>query len=731
MTLLGGCSNAPFSDLELRALVLTAPEALDFGTIPTEEPYEASFEVENIGQVAVEILGAFPLPGSLPAGVSLTATADLSTLAPGGKARVTVRVQAASEPPSDVLGAVTLDVAGLNPDDPRIPIVEVRGKVSPSGLVVEPNPITIGPVPFTETGTAGITIRNLRRSGLPIVVYAVFHRSGRARYDEAITRGTFGLLPTVDRDGRIVTLGPGERFDYTLSYTAPDSPGEAKEQAIWSITTCPNSPEECRTAVVVQGIPDVEGPRARINPRAGVHFGQIPLGNEFERRLVIGNQGGRPLVVTDVVYTGSPQLQVDLTALDGARVGGGRQIEIPVSFEPTTEALQNGELTFRTNDPLNRSVSLRISGAGVVLPPCRFEASPAAIDFGTVELNEAGVEGISIRNTGDEDCVLFDPQIIPGNGTEPNTFSFQDAPPVSIRLRPGEDIRLILRFVPPSPGQRRATLRVRTAGEENIEIPLVGNTPEGSSLICSPEQVTQVERPVTLNALLAGGGAATYRWRVLTAPGGSAGSWRLSPNPPTGPSADLTPLALGLYEVEVQVETEEGDNFSCTMTVNARSSGLVVTLTWDGPGDLDLHLRRDSRLPWFSSADCYFDNMRAEWIPGPGAGSGPNPNLDVDDVDGDGPENIRLSEPRMSVRYTIGVSHFERAAGRTARVQVSCGRASTVLDVQSRPFRGRETGNCSRNDFWKVATLTFFAPDQCNIEMIDTYVTTQQACQNP
>jgi len=61
-------------------------------------------------------------------------------------------------------------------------------------------------------------------------------------------------------------------------------------------------------------------------------------------------------------------------------------------------------------------------------------------------------------------------------------------------------------------------------------------------------------------------------------------------------------------------------------------------------------------------------------------------------------------------------------------VQVFCGRASMRLQLSSRPFAGTQTGACTRNDSWTIATVRFPAPDQCDVQTIDRYTTTHQAC---
>lgn len=717
------CNNAPLSRLSVPESGLDAPDFIDFETIPDREWVESQFEIENVGRSSLELLRVVPMPSASPPGVSLEADAPSGRLVPGDVVKVDVRVRSEGAIPSDVLGGLSFELEGFSPEDPSLPRVEVRGRVSISGLRVDPNPLTIGPVPYLETSTGGLSLRNLRGSET-LEVYALRHESGRALFDEALTRGTFGELPPVAGDGLLTRLGPGETFPVEIAYTAPGGPGEAKEQAVWSLTTCPSSPQACGLAVIVQGIPDTEGPVFQVRP-ASAHFGPTPLNELVERSFTISNQGVRDLVLKDVNLDGSQFLGVEL---GGQRtLARGEFVEGRVTYRPAEPGLHNAVLTVKTNDPLQRTASIRMSGAAVILPPCRFEALPAEVMFGPVELGEERQREVRIRNTGTDGCLMFDPRIEAVPGTDAGAFRFGATPPPSVRLGPGEDTALPLVFEPTRLGEQGATLSVRTSNGESLQIPLRGETPDdGERIVCTGPRQSPVERSVSLSASVTGAAEAQrYEWRVLRAPPGQ--TYRLAPNP-SSREITFTPLAVGSYDLEVRAMTTEGTTLTCATRVDAGSTGLQVTLTWDGSGDLDLHLRRGDAAAWYSEDDCHFDNLTPTWINGQQVGQGANPTLDRDDTSGDGPENIRIRAPEIGVPYFVAVSHFERASGRTARVEVNCGRGTNVLDIRSRPFRGNQTGSCSRNDFWTVASLTFSASDQCTVDRIDTYQTTREAC---
>ncbi|MCA9552594.1 MAG: choice-of-anchor D domain-containing protein [Myxococcales bacterium] len=714
---------APVESLTAPELALSAPETLDLGWLAPGQPALARLPIENVGTGAVQVDG-LSLPEGPGTDVRIDVTLASTILWPGEVVEAVVQVVAGPGAPAELSTPLRVRVAGLPDDDPRLPTTVLLGRVAPSGLVAEPNPLTIGPVLYRDTATGTVAIRNLY-TDRPVEVFALNHQAGRARYDEVVTRGSFGPLPSVDGVGRLTTLSPGESIVVPISYTAPDGPGEAKEQATWRVGSCADG-RECGLKLVVQGLPDDEAPRVVLQP-SGVHFGPTPVGEAVERQLYIRSEGVRPLEISDLTLTGGPEFEAQLPT--PTAIPAHAAVQATFRYLPADESLDNATFTFRTNDPLNPEVTVRLSGSGVVLPPCQVLVTPPELDFGAVELLDSVRMEAHVQSTGRERCILFDPQITLDLGTDEGTFILDDSAPRSATLEPGEFVTYAVTFSPSRPGHHSGTLVVRTSDGEQIDIRLRGDTPEGVNLLCTPRRRVEVGSPVPLVATLSSAAEArSYRWQLLAGPmtdGVVAASF--SPDANTGPQVELTPQRLGTYLVSAEVETTEGERFRCEIQVDAEGSGLKATLTWDGAGDLDLHLHRGAAAPWFSEADCHFDNLRPVWGRGL-AGQGPNPALDRDDTSGDGPELITLAAPELGVPYTLAVSHFERAAGRTAQVHVVCGRTTAAFDMRSRPFRGTDTGNCTGNDFWTLATVVFIAPDECEVQSIDAYRTTRAAC---
>jgi hypothetical protein len=221
---------------------------------------------------------------------------------------------------------------------------------------------------------------------------------------------------------------------------------------------------------------------------------------------------------------------------------------------------------------------------------------------------------------------------------------------------------------------------------------------------------------VTSAGLLGG-----FQWTVIAAPPGGDTSARWAPSPATEATERFQPLIVGVYRVRVSAVDGLGVTRSCAFDVTANARGVRAELTWDGPGDVDLHLVDNATATrWFGPDDCHYANMR------PAFGAA----LVVDNVSGNGPENIRVDAPPTGASYTLGVHHYARAAGRVATVRVYCGASGTTPAAvyTSRPLAGTTSGDCSANTFWRVARVVVRADGGCDLAPLDTFTPSATAC---
>ncbi len=243
----------------------------------------------------------------------------------------------------------------------------------------------------------------------------------------------------------------------------------------------------------------------------------------------------------------------------------------------------------------------------------------------------------------------------------------------------------------------------------------------GGVIMCPGDQTVPAGQAATLTA--SGTGITGITWTIISAPTGGASTAVWSPATPTGNSVTFTPYIVGDYTIQVSGTDARGMSVTCMFVVTALPHGLRVQLTWDGAGDLDLHLHDNvTSQPWFVSPDdCYYADRAPAW----GA------TLDFDNTSMNGPENIAMNSPVVGADYTIAVHNYSRGAGRIATVNVFCGSTTSTVPTQtftSRGLSGGSSGNCSSNDFWTVARVHFTSATTCTITPINSYRASSAAC---
>jgi hypothetical protein len=244
----------------------------------------------------------------------------------------------------------------------------------------------------------------------------------------------------------------------------------------------------------------------------------------------------------------------------------------------------------------------------------------------------------------------------------------------------------------------------------------------GGTLTCPGDRTVPAGSPISLTAM--GVGLRNVSWTLVSSPAGGSGSVVWAPAPPTALTESFTPFIVGDYVLRVSGTDVSGRVITCMLTVTALPHGLRVQLSWNGTGDVDLHVHNGSGSAWFNGDDCYYGNLRPAW----GA------VLDFDNTSTLGPENTRLDSPAVGSTYTIGVHNYARAAGRIATVQIFCGSTTSTTPTatyMSRAFTLSGAGNCANNDFWRVARVTMTSATTCTITPLNTYTTGSGACGGP
>jgi len=486
---------------------------------------------------------------------------------------------------------------------------------------------------------------------------------------------------------------------------------------------------------------------------AALALGEIPWDGSATATLRVINRDPVSRTVEWVEVLDDPRGELMTVAGEGGT--GSLPIELPPGAPAVTDPLTVPHLAlslvWRPRRPGPLAATLRVHGdaptgsldvlvSGHATGSC-LTVSPAALEFGAVELGAAQVQELVLTSCGDEDLVIEQLELLDDLTGELSLVTVPEglqctagASRCTGRARVGaaQAARVVVRYAPADVGEdeRRLLLRSNDPTRRELLVPLggrgtgnrcpqaiaqvrpAGEEPwrllgEAESRVVPPRTTIDLDgRPSTDSD----GRIVAYRWLLAAAPGAA------SPRFPPSVQAPLVSYFLavaGRYLFELEVIDDEGLP-SCQpgkVAVEARpTTDLHVELTWTTPGDpdpldtgrgagsdLDLHLLLP-RGQWFSAPlDCYFGNPTPDW--GRLTRAEDDPALDRDDVDGWGPEVASLPQPRED-GYRVGVHVYDDwglgPSDATVRIFVD----GLLRCEQSR-------SGLRRNQFWEALHLTW------------------------
>ena len=812
---------------------LSAPLEVDFGVVPIGLVGTATVPVSNSGGVPLRVTAIEAKTVLETDQFRFNVPLDGFTVGPFETVEVPVWFQprATTRDPAGFTADVVMSTEVYDPEPPfanRSLQVTLRGRPTPPGIAVEPNPVNFGRVFEGGEKTVDVIVRNV--ADVPITVFGDTTDDGAVRFRPS-DEGLFSIAPLPDATGQLdAALAPGGALRLRATFRPPPAP--ASRRAGWFLSSC--SAPACR--VLVEFVGEAVADLIVCAPDS-VSFGRVNPGRSATREVVCTNVVSEPVTLTDAILeeggaftvradlpqtlapddsttlqvayspptntlgqtdfgtvrvvaeaagaaqavrvsvsgqAGGPRIEVEPNPLDFGLVAIGvpltqgvlirntgfealevRELRLEgadasafridprsfalaagevrflaVVFDPQREGSLRAALRVVSDDDQQPEVVVDLLGEAERVLPCQYQLTPSTVDFGTVFVGTQPVQRIAFTNTGPDACILNGIEI---QADDPDTpFSLLEAPERGVRIEPGEQFSLRVRYRPTEPGTDSALVLARVSDPAGpvAGVPLFGQAEPPLNAGCPPPQTTPAGTPILLTAGTSDG--VRYDWTLLSAPNGGNNTPNLwTPDPPRTRSVEFLPFIVGVYTIELDVQTTGGQTVSCQTQVTAEGQGLRVTLTWDGEGDIDLHVHDgEPGGVWFSARDCHYSNQTPIWVAGQPAGTGPNPELDFDNVRADGPENTSIDQPVINRTYHIGVHQFARAAGRRATIQVFCG-GTSVPDASftSRPLTGQDAGRCmSRNDFWRVGTVRFTNRGQCVISPIDTYTTAAEAC---
>ena len=357
---------------------------------------------------------------------------------------------------------------------------------------------------------------------------------------------------------------------------------------LFLLMACPNHDDP----IVVELSPDID-----VSPEELV-FGDRGVPTRTDLKVLISNEGRADLsAALEITGEGAGAYALSDREIELPPPSGGErsEIEVTVTFAPTTYLDYPADLVITSNDTNAPELHVPIAGAGVSAPLPDIYLDAATLDFGDVDAHTERILWLGNGGTADLHVGTL---TLEGSGA----FSLIADPSLQT-LAPGARFPILVGYDPDGQGQNGVVVVPSDDPDEpELRATLLGN---GGGDFEYPEAVitcpSQVDPPRLVS--LDGFGSSdpggyeplAYAWSLARVPTNGAGQPISSAflSSLAGPTTVLAVDAVGTYEVQLRVtNTQDTVSAPASCVIQAiPDEELVVELTWDTPNaDVDLHL---------------------------------------------------------------------------------------------------------------------------------------------
>ena len=325
------------------------------------------------------------------------------------------------------------------------------------------------------------------------------------------------------------TVAPGGSAPVTVTFTAADP--DADVGCIAFASNAANAPV-ANLAVSATGVAPPT-PVADVNPLS-LDFGAISDGSSATRTFTVGNVGTAPLTVTVARAAGT---SAEFGAAPSTfTVAAGGSTTVTATYTPVDVGADAGSLLVQSNDPLQASIPVLVSGAGVAVPTPHLALSPTSLDLGGVTVGGSSSLSAQVQNGGTAPLAVS--AIAPCTGTSAE-FGWSPAAPFTVAA--GGATTLTVTYTPTAAGADAGCLALTSNDPDG---PVADLAVQGTGLAAAAPRIGVAPASLDFGPVSVGLSAA----RTLTVSNTGTASLTAALQRAAGTSAEFTvsPATLSL-----------------------------------------------------------------------------------------------------------------------------------------------------------------------------------------
>ncbi len=362
------------------------------------------------------------------------------------------------------------------------------------------------------------------------------------------------------------TVAPGAATTVTVTFTPADP--DTDTGCIAFTSNAANAPT-ANLAVNGTGVAPPT-PVADVNPLS-LDFGVVTDGSSATRTFAVGNVGTAPLTVTIASGAGT---SAEFSATPASfTVPPGGSTTVTATYAPLDVGADGGSFLVQTNDPLQPSVPVILTGTGATAPTPHLTLSPPSLDLGGVTVGGSASLPASVENTGTAPLTVSAITRCAGTSAE---FTWSPAAPFTVAA--GGTTTLSVTYTPTAAGADGGCLSLASNDPDSpatsLTVAASGIAPSAPRIVVAPQSLSFGSVTVGLSAdqtfTVSNSGNATLTATVTRAAGTSA-EFTAAPA-----SLSLAPAASALVTVTYAPSAPGSDSGSLAVASNNPATPTVA-----------------------------------------------------------------------------------------------------------------------------------------------------------
>ena len=278
--------------------------------------------------------------------------------------------------------------------------IELQARVIGTARVaVMPETLSFGFVPMGLTGRQDVLVGNAGTGNALLELQQI----------KVLAGPNFSVTPVAPP---AIVLGTGAEQRLTVAYT-PTTSGVHTDKLVLKTTDALAETVE----IALRGT-SIEGSSAVLTPPGPVALGDVRVSDSKTETLTLSNQGGQPLTVTSLAFTGAgaQYFQVSPSPMELGAIAPFAEAQLVVRYAPLMPGAHDTTLTLVTNDPTAPMKTVALTARGI---NPRLVVAPTTVAFGRAVLGWVrGPTLVSARNDGFGPLKIERVYLAPGSSTE-------------------------------------------------------------------------------------------------------------------------------------------------------------------------------------------------------------------------------------------------------------------------------------------------------------------------